>query len=402
VFIPTGSTSRLWASVHNLKGGVEYQWQVRVLNSAGDTSSWVPFTAGGAVAIQTDFTPPSTPVIVSTSGRKSNGWASATSETFTWSAKDGGSGVAGYSYSFGHTLHAPRPVMGSATSGSIHNLADGKWVLHVWARDKAGNWSKLGYFVFNIDHTAPKVLFKAVTTNVFDAYVGQESWTFDLAKKAAVSVSIDRSGKWTVETVSLGTLKAGGHTFTWNGKGPKGDLAPAGWYWISIQTKDFLGNTGSFPSAGIRVSPVKPVYPYVPEVGRHIVVSLSKEAIYAYDGSTLVKWSLATTGNPALPTPTGHFSIFARFSPFEFISPWPEGSPYYYSPSWVTYAMEFQDEGYFIHDAPWRTVFGPGSDGPGTPGTNYGGSHGCVNVPFAMAQFLWSWSTIGTVVDIIN
>ncbi len=81
-----------------------------------------------------------------------------------------------------------------------------------------------------------------------------------------------------------------------------------------------------------------------------------------------------TTGNPQLPTVLGHFKIFAKFSPFTFISADPPGSPDWYAPSPVSYAMEFQSAGYFIHDAPWRSVYGPGSNGPGQPGTNYGGS----------------------------
>ena len=150
------------------------------------------------------------------------------------------------------------------------------------------------------------------------------------------------------------------------------------------------------------VDPFRPKLLFVWEKGSHIVVSLTKEPLYAYNGDKLVMNTLVTTGNPALPTPTGHFTIFAKFHPFEFISPWPQGSPYYYPPSWTSYAMEFQSEGYFIHDAPWRTVYGPGSNGPGTPGTNYGGTHGCVNVPYKPARFLFYWASIGTPVDIVS
>lgn len=94
--------------------------------------------------------------------------------------------------------------------------------------------------------------------------------------------------------------------------------------------------------------------------------------------------------------------IFAKYSPFEFVSPWPPGSPLWYAPSWVSYAMEFISGGYFIHDAPWRSVFGPASQQGGQPGTNYGGAHGCVNVPSATAQFLWNWARIGTEVDVVS
>jgi lipoprotein-anchoring transpeptidase ErfK/SrfK len=61
--------------------------------------------------------------------------------------------------------------------------------------------------------------------------------------------------------------------------------------------------------------------------------------------------------------------------------------------------MLFQSDGYFIHDAPWRSVFGPGSNSQlGTPGSNYTGTHGCINVPGNIAQELYAWAPIGTTV----
>jgi hypothetical protein len=399
---PKGTLVTLSATLNNLKDGGAYIWQVRTADTNGATSAWVPFTTAGTVAIRTDLTAPSPPTIVSSNAAIKNGyWSRATSATFSWSATDRGSGVAGYSYSFSQKLHAARPAMHGSNMATFAKVPDGHWFLHVWARDVAGNWSRLSVFKFNIDHTAPKIAFKGVTSDHFNPYLGKQTISFTLSHQAAVHVQIHLK-KWILRTENLGTLGVGTHTYIWAGKGQKGDLTPKGWYYITMTTQDKLGNTGTYASAGFHDNPIKPVYPFVYEPGRHIVVSLSKEAIYAYDGYNLVKWSFATTGNPALPTPTGHYEIFARFSPFEFISPWPEGSPYYYAPSWVSHAMEFQGEGYFIHDAPWRTVFGPGSDGPGTPGTNYGGTHGCVNVPNSMSDFLWNWSTIGTPVDIID
>ncbi|GAC1480371.1 MAG: hypothetical protein PVSMB9_04970 [Candidatus Dormibacteria bacterium] len=125
--------------------------------------------------------------------------------------------------------------------------------------------------------------------------------------------------------------------------------------------------------------------------GKVIVVSLSRQALTAYQDGTAVLTSLVTTGRPALPTPPGVYHIFARYSPYKMISPWPYGSPYWYPPSWTNFAMEFAGGGYFIHDAPWRTWYGPGSN-------IYNGTHGCVNVPYGNMAFLWNWSPIGTTV----
>jgi len=136
-------------------------------------------------------------------------------------------------------------------------------------------------------------------------------------------------------------------------------------------------------------------------VGKRITISLSRERLRAWDGNRVVLSTPVTTGDASLPTPTGTFRVFERRSPYTFISPWPQGSPYYYPPSEVSFALEFRAGGYFIHDAPWRTVYGKGSNSGSQPGTNYGGTHGCVNVPYKAMQFLYSWAPLGTPVHIV-
>ena len=126
-------------------------------------------------------------------------------------------------------------------------------------------------------------------------------------------------------------------------------------------------------------------------VGKLIVISLSRQVLTAYQDGTVVITTYITTGRPALPTPPGVYHIFARYSPYKMISPWPYGSPFWYPPSWTNWAMEFRGGGYFIHDAPWRSWYGPGS-------STYNGTHGCVNVPYSPMAFLWNWSPIGTTV----
>jgi lipoprotein-anchoring transpeptidase ErfK/SrfK len=125
--------------------------------------------------------------------------------------------------------------------------------------------------------------------------------------------------------------------------------------------------------------------------GKLIVVSLSRQVLTAFQDGTPVLTTYVTTGRPALPTPPGVYSVMGKYSPYEMISPWPYGSAFWYPPSWVNWAMLFRGGGYFIHDAPWRSWYGPGS--------NYGaGTHGCINVPYSPMSFLWRWTPIGTTV----
>lgn len=133
---------------------------------------------------------------------------------------------------------------------------------------------------------------------------------------------------------------------------------------------------------------------------RVIMISTESQTLRVYDRGALIHEDYVTTGRPELPTPHGVFQVSARYSPYEFISPWPVGSPYYYPPSPVHFAMLFRDGGYFLHDAPWRTVYGPRTNLPhydSDPGEPLG-SHGCVNIPYADMLWLWKWATIGTTV----
>lgn len=134
-----------------------------------------------------------------------------------------------------------------------------------------------------------------------------------------------------------------------------------------------------------------------------IMVSLAEQRLRAYQDGQLAMWTYVTTGRPELPTVTGHFAIYAKMTPVEFVSPWPPGSPYYYPPTWATYWMPFY-EGYGLHDAWWRHRFGPGTNvsGNGPRSLEPTGSHGCVNMPFASAQWLWNWAPIGTPVVVYN
>jgi len=126
-------------------------------------------------------------------------------------------------------------------------------------------------------------------------------------------------------------------------------------------------------------------------VGKVIVISLSRQVLTAYQDGSAVVTTFIATGRPQLPTPPGVYHIFHRYSPYLFVSPWGYGSPWWYPPSWTSYAMEFIGGGYFIHDAPWRSWYGPGAN-------LYAGTHGCVNVPYSPMVTLWNWAPIGTTV----
>ncbi len=132
--------------------------------------------------------------------------------------------------------------------------------------------------------------------------------------------------------------------------------------------------------------------------GKSIYISLSLQEMVFYDNGCAVKATPVTTGRALLRTPTGTFHIFDKQSPYVFISPWPPGSPFWYPTSPVNWVMEFDQGGYYIHDAPWEptSVYGPGSqNGPDA-------SHGCVQTPGSVMAWAYSWTPMGTTVVVAN
>lgn len=150
-------------------------------------------------------------------------------------------------------------------------------------------------------------------------------------------------------------------------------------------------------------TPSRPGVPPAPlSTGKVILVSLHGQWLYAYADGALALDNAVETGRPELPTPTGTFSVLEKRRDVTFTSPWPPGSPYYYGPTHINYALLFKEGGYFLHDAWWHVKFGPGSNVPHQlPDGNWEtGSHGCVGMPIPDAKRLYEWAPIGTPVII--
>ena len=138
--------------------------------------------------------------------------------------------------------------------------------------------------------------------------------------------------------------------------------------------------------------------------GKVILVSISKEWLWAYQDGKLILNTPVTTARPGLVTPVGTWHIFSHLHPHTFHSPWPPGNPLWYPPSTANYAMGWHSGGYYIHDAPWRGKFGPGTTGwhfDPLMGWTWG-SHGCINVPEKAMKTLYYWAPNGTTLKVVR
>jgi lipoprotein-anchoring transpeptidase ErfK/SrfK len=112
-----------------------------------------------------------------------------------------------------------------------------------------------------------------------------------------------------------------------------------------------------------------------------IEVNLTTQTLYVYRGSTIISSSLVSTGKPGFSTPTGTFKITAKFVSVTMAGC--ANGECWDTPA-VPWDMLFREGGFYIHGAYWHHDFGKVR------------SHGCVNLPVPYAEWLYSWTPIGT------
>ena len=131
--------------------------------------------------------------------------------------------------------------------------------------------------------------------------------------------------------------------------------------------------------------------------GRVVVVSLYEQTARLYDNGKLVYWSYVTTGRPELPSPPGLHYAMEKLYHTTFQSAEPKGSPFWYAPTPINYAILYANYGFFMHDGWWRSEFGPDTNLPHfDPAAFNGGSHGCINFPLDNMAYVYDWTPIGT------
>ncbi|MDP9366595.1 MAG: L,D-transpeptidase, partial [Chloroflexota bacterium] len=139
----------------------------------------------------------------------------------------------------------------------------------------------------------------------------------------------------------------------------------------------------------------EPVVPEVigpgPQQGAYqeVVISISAQTLWAYEGNQLVNSTLVSTGTAEVPettTPIGSHTILSKVDVQDM-----EGTisgEYYFVPD-VPYVMYFDGLGNALHGTYWHSNFGAPM------------SHGCVNLPLDVAAWIYGWASVGTAVTVI-
>ncbi len=114
--------------------------------------------------------------------------------------------------------------------------------------------------------------------------------------------------------------------------------------------------------------------------GRWVDVDLSLQRVTAYQGADPVRSFIVSTGTWSHPTVVGQFRIWIKLQATDM------SGPGYYLRD-VPYTMYFYG-GYALHGTYWHHNFG-------TPM-----SHGCVNLSIPDSEWLFSFASVGTLVNI--
>jgi lipoprotein-anchoring transpeptidase ErfK/SrfK len=117
-----------------------------------------------------------------------------------------------------------------------------------------------------------------------------------------------------------------------------------------------------------------------------IVVNLSDQWMYVYEGETQVFDAPVSTGRDGMETPTGTFSIYAKLK-VQTMDGVLDGK------KWVVPNVPnvmYVNGGVALHGTYWHNRFGTGARL----------SHGCVNLPLRAAAWLYDWAPMGTTVKV--
>jgi uncharacterized protein YraI len=165
--------------------------------------------------------------------------------------------------------------------------------------------------------------------------------------------------------------------------------------WLYVKTSD--GQEGWIKTTYVDISGVNLDYDFLPVevspptetstpvvlsgiVGHWIDIDLSEQMLYAYDSTELMASFLVSTGIDLYPTETGQYKILVKYRYSDM-----HGNDYYL-PN-VPYSMYYSGD-FSIHGTYWHHSFG-------TPM-----SHGCINMDISDAEWLYNWSSVGTLVNI--
>lgn len=124
------------------------------------------------------------------------------------------------------------------------------------------------------------------------------------------------------------------------------------------------------------------VPPPPPANGERVIdIDLAAQYMVAVQGNVVVMESYVSTGRPGFDTPPGTYFVNAKL-PSQTMGGVLGGESYHVPD--VPWVMYFTDRGHAIHGTYWHNNFGAVM------------SHGCINLPLDVAEWIYDWASMGT------
>ena len=125
--------------------------------------------------------------------------------------------------------------------------------------------------------------------------------------------------------------------------------------------------------------------PADPNAEKWVLINITLQYLWAYQGDQVLWQGHVSTGTAKFATPPGSYQVLSKLESqtMEGVL----GGEYYNVPD-VPDVLYFTDRGHAIHGTYWHNNFGSPM------------SHGCVNLPVDVADWMYQWSTVGMRVEI--
>lgn len=123
---------------------------------------------------------------------------------------------------------------------------------------------------------------------------------------------------------------------------------------------------------------------------KRIVIDLTNETLYAYDGAAVFMQQPISTGLELTPTQKGTYWVYRKLPDSYMQGPTLGFSDQFFDLPGVPWVLYFNTNGSAIHGTYWHNNFGQIW------------SHGCVNLPPDQAKLLYEWADLGTPVIVQN
>jgi hypothetical protein len=118
-----------------------------------------------------------------------------------------------------------------------------------------------------------------------------------------------------------------------------------------------------------------------------VMIDISLQYLWAYQGEQVLWQGYISTGTAKFATPSGSYHVLSKLpsQTMEGVL----GGEYYNVPD-VPDVMYFTDRGHALHGTYWHSNFGAPM------------SHGCVNLPMDVADWMYQWSPVGMRIEIVE